>query len=295
MAEFDILLPFYGSSAHFEAAVRSVLAQSHRDFRLLCIDDHYPSLEPRDWLLSLNDPRIEYVRNARNLGVAENFSHCLELAEADWFVMMGGDDIMLPGYLEAMARQLRDHPDVDVVQLGVETIDDAGLRSRPLGDLVKSVLRPRANGATLIIEGERMARSLARADWAYFPSILWRTATARRIGFDTTFAIALDLALLLDIALAGGRMLLADELVFRYRRHAASASAAGTHGDVRFAQEAVLLDAYAGRFAARGWRGAARVARRRIVPRTNALISAASALIRGDGAQARRFARHVVA
>jgi len=119
VAEFDILLPFYGPSDQFEEAVRSILAQSHGDFRLLCVDDHYPSLEPRDWLLSLGDPRIEYVRNDRNLGVAGNFSRCLELAEADWFVMMGGDDIMLPEYLATMSHLIQEHTDIDVIQPGV--------------------------------------------------------------------------------------------------------------------------------------------------------------------------------
>lgn len=294
MPEFDILLPFYGPSDQFEEAVRSVLAQSHRDFRLLCVDDHYPSLAPRDWLLSLDDPRVEYVRNAQNLGVAGNFARCLELAEADWFVMMGGDDIMLPGYLEAMTRRLRAHRDVDVVQPAVEVIDAQGQRARPLGDRVKSLARPRTHGRPLIIDGERMATSLARADWAYFPSLLWRTSTARRHGFDTEFAIALDLALLLDIALGGGRMLVTDDLTFRYRRHAASASATGTHGDVRFAQEAALLDGYATRFRARGWHRAARVARRRFIPRLNAALAVLASLSRGQGAQARRFFRYVI-
>jgi glycosyltransferase involved in cell wall biosynthesis len=295
VAEFDILLPFYGPSGQFEEAVRSVLAQTHTDFRLLCVDDHYPSLEPRDWLLSLDDPRIEYVRNERNLGVAGNFAHCLSLAEADWFVMMGGDDVMLPNYLETVARRLRARPDVDIVQLGVEVIDATGEPSLPLGDRVKALVRPRTHGETLVIEGERMAASLARADWAYFPSIAWRTATARRHGFDTEFAIALDLSLLLDIALGGGRMLVADDRVFRYRRHAESASATGTHGDIRFAQEAALLEAYAVRFRDRGWGRAARVAHRRIIPRLNAASAAMSALVRGHGARALRYARHALA
>ncbi|ODT25294.1 glycosyltransferase family A protein [Microbacterium sp. SCN 69-37] len=295
MAEFDVVLPFYGSSDHFEKAVRSVLAQSNRDFRLLCVDDHYPSLEPRNWLLSLGDPRVEYVRNPENLGVAANFARCLELVEAEWFVMMGGDDVMLPNYLEAMSRRLREYPHVDVLQLGVEVIDSGGGISRPLGDRVKALVRPRSSHEPLIIDGARMARSLARADWAYFPSLLWRTSTARRHGFSTEFAIALDLALLLDIALDGGRMLVADDLVFQYRRHEASASATGTHGDVRFAQEATLLDAYARRFTARGWDSAARIARWRLIPRLNAMVATAACLARGRFGQAKRYLRYVFA
>lgn len=292
MAEFDIVLPFYGPSDQFKAAVRSVLAQSHGDFRLLCVDDHYPSLAPRDWLLSLADPRVEYVRNDVNLGVAGNFARCLELVEADWFVMMGGDDVMLPGYLRAASAILRAWSDVDVLQAGVEVIDEAGQVCRPLGDRVKALARPRTRGRALVIDGQRMATSLARADWAYFPSVLWRTATARRHGFDTRFTIALDLSLLLDIAIGGGRMLVTDDVTFRYRRHAGSASATATHGEVRFAQEAALLDEYADRFRRLGWNCAARAAHWRVIPRLNALLAALVALSAGRGRQARRLGRY---
>jgi len=293
VAEFDILLPFYGPSDQFEEAVRSILAQSHGDFRLLCVDDHYPSLEPRDWLLSLGDPRIEYVRNDRNLGVAGNFSRCLELAEADWFVMMGGDDIMLPEYLATMSHLIQEHTDIDVIQPGVNVIDVLGKPSRPLADQVKALVRPRTRDGSAVIGDERMAVSLARADWAYFPSLLWRTSTVRKHGFNTDFAIALDLSLLLDIALSGGRMLIADHLVFCYRRHAASASATAANGDLRFAQEALLLDAYAQKFSIRGWGVAARVARRRVIPRLNALVAAATSLAKGRMRETIRYCRYL--
>lgn len=295
MAEFDVILPFYGASDQFQEAVRSVLAQTHGDFRLLCVDDHYPSLEPRDWLLALNDPRVEYVRNEENLGVAGNFAHCLELADAEWFVMMGGDDVMLPDFLAMMSRRRREHPDVDVIQLGVEVIDGDGVPCRPLGDRVKALVRPRTHGSPRILDGEAMATGLARADWAYFPSLLWRTEAAQRHGFRTEFAIALDLALLFDIALDDGRMLVADEVVFQYRRHNASASAAGSHGDVRFAQEATLLDNYAKEFAARGWHRASGVSRWRIIPRLSVLVAAAGAAFHGDVAQTRRYMRYLFA
>ena len=108
----DVMLPFYGDAAHFRAAVESVRAQDHPHWRLVCVDDAHPDPSTGRWLESLQDPRIEYHRNAENLGVARNFNRCLGLVTAPYFVMMGGDDLMRPDYLSTVAaaalRQLQE-------------------------------------------------------------------------------------------------------------------------------------------------------------------------------------------
>jgi len=291
---FDVMLPFYGEISQFRAAVDSVRAQTDEQWRLVCVDDHYPSLEPRDWLLSLNDPRIEYIRNDENLGVARNFSRCLSLVRSDHFVVMGGDDVMLPDYLATVQRIARRHPEADVIQPGVAVIDEDGRPARPLADRVKAALRPRVTEDERVLDAHEMAASLIRADWAYFPSITWRTRSAQAIGFDHRYEIALDLALLMDIALGGGSMVISDDVCFLYRRHRASASAVTASAGLRFAQERELFDAYARRFDDVGWHDAARIARRRVVSRLNAGSEVASALIGGRPRQAGRLLRYVL-
>lgn len=289
----DVLLPFYGDVAQFRQAVDSVLSQSYGDFTLICVDDCYPSFEPRDWLLSLKDPRVRYVRNEVNLGVARNFNRCLELASAPRFVMIGGDDVMLADYLETVMRIAGRHPDAVVIQPGVEVIDEAGRPVRPLPDRIKAMIRPRVDGAERVLRGEQLAVSLTRADWAYFPSLLWSTQAARRHGFDEQYAIALDLALLLDLALDGGALVITDDVCFRYRRHSSSVSSAGADDGIRFAQERALLDDYAARFSRVGWNAAAGVARRKFIPRLSAGSSALSAALAGRPRDSWRLLRYV--
>jgi len=289
----DVLLPFYGNVTQFRESVESVLSQTYPAFRLVCVDDCYPSFDARDWLLSLNDPRVVYVRNEENLGVAGNFNRCLALAEAHRFVMIGGDDAMMPNYLETVMGIAQRHPDATVIQPGVVVIDESGSPARPLPDRVKALVRPRVRQSERVLHGEELAASLARADWAYFPSLLWATAPARARGFDQRYAIALDLALLLDLTLGGGSMVISDDVCFRYRRHRTSASSKSAVDGLRFAQERDLLAEYAQRFADNGWRAAAAVARRRVIPRLSAATSAMSALLSGRPSDAGRLLRYV--
>ena len=92
----DVMMPFYGDVAQFRQAVTSVLDQSDGDLRLVVIDDCYPDPEPAAWLASVADPRIHYLRNETNLGVNGNFRRCVELVEAEYFVVMGCDDVLDP-------------------------------------------------------------------------------------------------------------------------------------------------------------------------------------------------------
>ena len=66
-------------------------------------------------MASLADPRVHYVRNDINRGVNGNFRRCVELVEAEHFVVMGCDDVMLPDYLATVAALARDHPQAVVI------------------------------------------------------------------------------------------------------------------------------------------------------------------------------------
>ncbi|GAA1482598.1 hypothetical protein GCM10009624_30380 [Gordonia sinesedis] len=268
-------MPFYGDVAQFRQAVSSVLGQSDPDFRLVVVDDCYPDPEPRRWLASLDDPRVHYLRNETNLGVNGNFRRCVDLVEADWFVVMGCDDVMAPDYLATVRALAGTHPDASVIAPGVEVIDDAGDRVRPLGDRIKEFLAPR--GARTLT-GETMATSLYRGNWTYFPSLLWRTAAVRRVGFRPGLEIVLDLALLVDLAADGGSLIHDPTIVFAYRRHAGSVSSVQAVDGRRFDEENRFFAAEARRAAELGWPRAARAARWHATSRLHHVMSRAAAL-----------------
>jgi glycosyltransferase involved in cell wall biosynthesis len=290
----DVLLPYYGDVELLKKAVLSVKAQTYSDWKLLVLDDGYPDPEPSTWLRSLaeSDPRIVYMRNETNLGANGNYRRALTMASSEMFVMMGADDIMLPNYLGVIADAAERHRGIDVFQPGVEVIDEKDRVYRPLTDRVKRWYAPRVDGY-LILQGQQMAVSLSRADWAYFPSIAWRTATVQRIGFREGLDVVQDLALMLDICTSGGSMLVIDERAFRYRRHAGSDSSIRALDGRRFAEERRFFLAEAECFAKLGWAKAARVARLHLSSRLHALTVMGTALLRGHAKSAVRLAPYV--
>ncbi|MFC7431104.1 MULTISPECIES: glycosyltransferase family 2 protein [unclassified Agrococcus] len=290
---FDVMLPFYGRFDHLQLAVESVLSQTHEDLRLVVVDDVYPDLAPGEWVRSLGDPRVEYVRNEVNLGVSRNYLSCVDRMRSDYSMLMGCDDVMLPRFLERVHELVAEHPGVDVVQPGVRVIDGDGGATDPLADRVKRLVSPRGPRPVLL-SGEPLARSLAFGNWTYFPSIVWKVETIRSIGFRAELDIVQDIGMLLDIARLDGSLVLDDEVVFAYRRHAASVSSATAVSGKRFDQERAIFEEQASLLAERGWPRAARAARRRSLSRLNALTQLPAALRAGDAAGRSALLRHAL-
>ncbi|HEU5222612.1 MAG TPA: glycosyltransferase family 2 protein [Candidatus Lumbricidophila sp.] len=273
----DIVMPFYGDPGLLRVAVESILRQTNPDWRLVVIDDAYPDPNPGDWLKSLGDPRVTYLRNDINLGVSGNFRKSLDVVEAPVFTLMGCDDELLPNYVERMLRAFADNPGAAYVQPGVVVVDGHGREVLPLGDRVKARLRKHVE-RTDALSGEPLATSLLKGNWTYFPSIAWRTEVVRRFGFRADLEVALDLWLQLDIVLDGGAIALDNVASFRYRRHAASVSSWTASEGSRFIEERDVMNATAKAAEQAGWPRAARTARRRWSSRVHAATRVVASL-----------------
>lgn len=290
---FEILMPFYGRIDHFKSAVQSILSQDDPNWTLTVVDDVYPSLDPGLWITGIGDKRITYVRNEENLRPSRNYNKCVTLAKSDFITLMGCDDIMLPGYVSRVRELLRDFPEADILQPGVKVISESGHPVRPLADTVKSVIRPRVKSPQQF-EGESLALSLLRGNWTYFPSLVWRTERLRTSGFRTDLDVVQDLAMLMQIVGEGGKMVIDNEIVFSYRRHATSVSAVTGPDGSKFRQERTLFNETSVLFDQRGWRRAARAAKTHFLSRLNALSELPGAIKTNNVVGKSTLTRHIL-
>ncbi|KJY18423.1 MULTISPECIES: glycosyltransferase family 2 protein [Streptomyces] len=292
MVTFDFMLPYYGDVQLMQDAVRSVLAQTDRDFRLVVIDDGKEPDVP-GWFAGLGDDRVHYTRNEQNLGITKNFQKCVRLSEADYVVIMGCDDVLHPHYLETVRAIVDAQPGIGMVQPGVEVIDGTGQVTQGLADNTKKRLyAPQVKGRRLM-GGEELAASVLRGNWLYFPSIAWRGEVLRKVNFRDDYSVIQDLALVVDL-LEGGEQMVIDNTttVFQYRRHAVSESSVQAFSGTRFAEAERYFSAVADRMDARGWPKAARAARFHSASRLHALTMLPGALRSGNKAGARTLAKH---
>ena len=264
----DVLLPYWGDFQLLKKTVESVLSQTHQEWILRIFDDHYPSTEAADYFEALNEPRIIYIRHKKNIGITNNFNFALAATNADYCVMIGCDDIMLPDYLEIALQRIGN---ADMYQPGVQIIDKNGRIYNPIADRVKSFLQPKKSG---VYGGENLARSLCVGNWLYFPSITWKTATIKKYGFDAMYSIAEDLALELNIIKDGGVLFYDNESTFQYRRFSQSLSSKEKKkGGVRFGEERTVYSHFANEFRKMGWNRASRAASVRLTSRIHELMN----------------------
>ncbi|WP_200834242.1 glycosyltransferase [Amycolatopsis alkalitolerans] len=291
MTLVDILMPYYGDAALMRAAVESVLAQDDPRWRLTVVDDGREPGVP-EWFAGLDDDRVRYLRNERNLGVTGNFNRCLDLVEHELVVLMGCDDRMLPNYVATVLAAHEARPEAGIIQPGVRLIDGSGRPARTLVDEAKRRVYAPAVRGRLTMSGEALALSLVRGDWLYFPSLCWRASSLKGVRFRQDLGVIQDLALLLELVQAGETLVVDETVCFEYRRHAGSESSATAQTGARFVEaERFFLDT-ADSMRAHGWDRAARAAELHLSSRLFALSMLPGMLLARQGRGAATLARH---
>lgn len=289
-----VLIPYWGDPALLDATMATVLSQTDRRWRVTIVDDAYPDPTARETYADHADPRVTYVRNEVNLGLAGNFEKCRTLATGMLAMFLGCDDLLHDDFVATIRRHHTAHPDVEMIQVGVRVIDGAGQPSIGLADRVKSMIRPRIAGPTLL-GGERLATSLLRGNWLYWPSLVFRVDALAPRSFRADLPIILDLALIMDAVTAGNRLLLVPDVCFDYRRHDESASSVSLLQGDRLADERRYFGEASASLVAHGWPRAARAARMHWTSRLHALSLLPAALTSRSRPAVSRVFRHVLA
>jgi glycosyltransferase involved in cell wall biosynthesis len=91
----SVVLPTYNRAPLLGRAIRSVLGQSSGDFELVVVDDGSAD-ETAEVAASFDDPRVRYVRLARNAGAAAARNVGIRMARGRFLAFQDSDDEWLP-------------------------------------------------------------------------------------------------------------------------------------------------------------------------------------------------------
>lgn len=268
MTKIDIFIPYWGDFGLLKEAVDSVLCQTSKAWELTILDDCYPSSQAKDYYQKLKDTRIKYIRHKKNIGVTNNFNYAIKSAKQTYVTIMGCDDKLLPDYVETALKNIGD---ADFYQPGVEVIDRKSRVYSPLTDRVKRLLRPNRKG---LYSGEKLAVSLCRGNWLYFPSIVWKTNTLKKYPFNPKYKIVEDVEVELNMIIDGAKLYVDKDVTFQYRRFAESLSSKEkAKNGIRFKEEEELYGMFASEFRSLGWNKAGQAARRMLLSKANKALS----------------------
>ena len=212
-----VLIPTYNRARWLGGAIDSVLAQTHRDFRLI-VSDNASTDGTREIVARYDDPRVTYVRRATNCGLNEHYNEWFQRIDGEYLFVVPDDDRLVPDALEltvaaldANPRAALVHGRVDVIGEQDEVIAAAHHMTGLAGDAVET-------GA------EFVARSMAGSYRVHASTVNLRVAAVRDVLLDQRDYPVTDLGHWMRIAL-DWELAFLDRTLARYRVHDGAYSA----------------------------------------------------------------------
>jgi glycosyltransferase involved in cell wall biosynthesis len=210
----------YQGARFLEASLRSVLAQSFRDFEIVIVDDGSTdgSHEVATRVAATSGEQIDVrvLRNSRRLGLVGNWNRCLEVTHGKHILLFHQDDVLEPGMLERSVAALEQEPDLGLVYSTFCCMDEEG---RELPPWSTSPFVGRAGGRTLL-------EALLHENFICCPAVVVPRAVYDRVGgYDPRFAFSPDFEMWLRIA-SRYDLFCCRERGVRYRLHPSQATEA---------------------------------------------------------------------
>ena len=105
----SFVVPLFNHVEHSRKMLATLLNSLPSDlrFEILFADDESTDAT-RKWLLSLDDPRIRYILNERNLGYAKTNNLAAKLAKGRYLGLLNNDLLFEPGWLKPMLDVIDD-------------------------------------------------------------------------------------------------------------------------------------------------------------------------------------------
>jgi glycosyltransferase involved in cell wall biosynthesis len=205
--KISVLLPTYNYAHYLDQTIPSVLNQSFTDFELIIVDNH--STDDTEAVVKkyLEDPRVSYYKNEKNLGLVGNWNRCLKYPRAEYIKYVCADDMIHPEMLEKFYAVMELHPNVSLITCFKQLFD-----GQPW--LVKLPLTHLQNGKKVILD------TLNSKSWIGEPtSVMFRKSNLKYGEFSSDYSLHVDWEMW-NRQLAAGDCYIIPEALAYVRAHA---------------------------------------------------------------------------
>lgn len=210
MSHIDVMVPCYNYGRFLRQCVDSVLSQSHRDLRVVIVDD--ASTDETSAMcahLTAQDARVAVVRHESNRGHIATYNECIDLAGDDYMLILSADDFLLPGALARAIEVLDRYPEVGLAYGRWCEYRSGDPLPAPASDPAKAE----------IVDTAWLVAKLAVGNHIGAATAVVRSTTQKKLGhYHRDLPHSGDLEMWLRFAL-NGKVAYIPQLQAAYRRH----------------------------------------------------------------------------
>src|SRR5690242_5970374 len=215
-----VFIPTYNRAELLPHSIRGVLAQTFTDFRLL-VGDNASDDETGEVVASFDDPRVDYVKHERNLGMLGNHLWFLNRVETEYSLIVPDDDILYPTVLERTVAALDARPEAGMAHSSFDVIYQDGKVLLPHVDWTYGLEQDRVESAH-----EFITESMKWSCRVCASTALMRTSALPAGPMMQEDFPAIDFGMWLRMAAGGWEFSFLDDTLAAYRIHARTHSAA---------------------------------------------------------------------
>lgn len=126
----SIIMPAYNAEQYIGEAIHSVLAQTHKEWELIIIDDcSFDNTGQIALKFVSKDARIRYLKNSVNSGVSKSRNIGIKEAKNDWVAFLDSDDCWENDKLEKQLELFEQYPEGKLFFTGSGFINEEGEKS----------------------------------------------------------------------------------------------------------------------------------------------------------------------
>ncbi|MCX7770748.1 MAG: glycosyltransferase [Proteobacteria bacterium] len=111
----SVLIPTYNKGEFIQEAIESVLNQTYQNLELIIVDDCSSDNTLEIVKKFLNDKRVRFYQNEKNLGIGGNWNKTLSYAKGKYIKYLMADDKFEPHLLEKYVEIMEKYPEVSLV------------------------------------------------------------------------------------------------------------------------------------------------------------------------------------
>jgi glycosyltransferase involved in cell wall biosynthesis len=214
--KLSVVMPVFNGARFLDEAIESIVTQDYAEFEFVIVDDGSTDETPRilaRW--AERDPRIVVIRCDENGGIPRALNLGLARAKGQYIARQDADDLSAPGRFRKQIPVLDANPDVTLVSMNYDLIDEQGNRV----GIIRTHQPPEVVEYLLHFSNAIGGHS----------QVMFRADVVRGVGgYDEDYSYSQDYDLWARL-IGRGRLVILPEVGMRYRLHADRVSV--THFD----------------------------------------------------------------